>query len=147
MGGTVSKIQNTVGGVREDIAVSLATITNTVNDFRHDASSTIANVANECFECLHIVTRRVDRTASLLTNAVLAIAAAIALSLLLGLTHFSPFLRGVVWIMFISLCLHMVLTYVRHSLFPPSPTSQQQEGKNSYFSYVSHIFGYSEITN
>jgi hypothetical protein len=131
MGQTVGKIQNTVDGVVHDIGATLATVTNTINDLRHDASGTMINVTNECLESLRIITRRVDHTNFLLTNAALAIAAAIALGILLHLTHFSVVLRTIVWFMYASLCLHMMLTYVRHSDSRPPLTSQQQQGEKN----------------
>jgi hypothetical protein len=147
MGGTVNRIQNSVDGVAKDIGATMATITNIISDLRHDASGTIINVANECIESLRIITQRADHTSFLLTNAALAIAATIPLSILLYLSHFSAFFRAVVWTMYASLCLHMIMTYIRHSRSRLSLTyqQQQQQGKRIYFSYISQIFNYSEV--
>lgn len=144
MGGTVNRIHNTVDGVAQDLGATITTIANTVDGLRHDTSETINNVASECVESLHIITQRADQTTFLLTNSVLALAAAIALGILLHLTHFSPFLRAIIWTMYAGLCLHMVLTYFRYSrsqmpLFLQEqslPLQQQspQLGKNSFVS-------------
>jgi hypothetical protein len=133
MGGTVSKIQNRVDGVVHDIGATLATVTNTIINLRQDASGTMAYIVRECVESLHVIVHRANQTSFLLTNAVLGLAAAIALGILLHLTNSSSFLGVVVWIIYFGLCLHMVLTYVRHSRFPPP------ERKVAYFSYVSYI--------
>jgi hypothetical protein len=133
MGKTLSKIQSSVDEVAHDIGATLTTVANTIIDLRHDASGTMTYVVNECVESLHVIVHRANQTSFLLTNAVLGLSAAIALGILLYLTHFSLFLGAVVWIIYFGLCLHMVLTYVRHSRFPPS------EGKVAYFSCLIHF--------
>ncbi len=140
MGGRVDRMQNTVDGVAQDIGATMVAVTNTISDFRRDASGTMVNVANECVESLRIISQRADHTSFLLTNAVLGIAAAIAVSILLYLSHFSTLLRAVVWAMYASLCVHMILTYIRHSHSRSSLISQQQQqGKRTCFSYLTNF--------
>jgi hypothetical protein len=71
------------------------------------------------------VSLRVDHAAFLLTNAVLGLTAVSALGILYHLTDFSSFLRAVIWAILVSLCLHMVFTYVRNALFPPLVLPEQ----------------------
>ncbi|UJR08058.1 hypothetical protein I4U23_012335 [Adineta vaga] len=127
MGGTVTTIQERVDGVAENISSTLVTVTNTINNLRDDASGTLTNIGNQCVDSLRIITHQVNHTSSMLTNAVLGLAAAIALGILLYLTNFSAILRAVVWTMFASLCLHMLLAYIRHSRHQPAPESHQQQ--------------------
>ena len=133
MGGTASRLQNCIDGMAQDIGATLVTVTNMIGELRYDVSGTMINIANQCLASLRMITHRANQTSFLLTNAVLALSAAIALGILLYLTYFSPFLRAIVWIMYACLCLHMVLTYVRHSSYPPLPNFQLQEGKGTYF--------------
>ena len=140
MGGMLATVQNTADGMRENVATTLTTVTNMIGDFRRDTSGTMVNVTNESLESLRRITHRADQTAFLLTNAILAITAAIALSLLLFLTNFSPFLRNVVWIMFAILCAYMILTYIGHSQSPPLSTTETQEEGKVVFPPISYIF-------
>lgn len=55
-----------------------------------------------------------QRTATLLTNAIFVLIISIALGILLYLSHFSGFLRLIIWLMYAVLCLHITLTYFRH---------------------------------
>ncbi len=132
MGQTLETLQNSMNGMSEDVSATLAAVTNTINGLRDDASGTMINVANECLESLRILTQETERTTFLLTNGLLALMTAIALSIFLYLTQFSPFLRAIVWTMYASLCLHMLMTYIRHSRSReqrPISRKQQKLGK------------------
>ena len=124
-------VNNTIDRVSQDIRANLTSVTNTIIGLQQDTSGTINNVANECIENLHVIREQVERSGFLLTNAVLAMLTAITLGLLLHLTHFSGFLRFIVWTMYVILCLHMILTYFRHSHSRPSLTSSEQEQEKS----------------
>ena len=102
MGDISSKALDTINGIRTDVAVTLVTVT-------------------------HLT----DRTSFLLSNAVLGLTTALALCLLFHLTQFSLFLRAVIWIILASVCVNMVLTYVRHSCCPPLPVPQQKSVNDS----------------
>lgn len=114
MDGMVVKLRNTTREVVQDIGAT-------------------NNISSEFLESLRVITHRPDQTTFLLTNAVFAMITAIILSIRLYLTHFSVFLRGVVWIIYAGLCSHMVMTYVRYSHFQLASTSQQQQSKSTCF--------------
>ncbi|CAF0862927.1 unnamed protein product [Adineta steineri] len=134
MGGTVTKVRTSVVQVQENMGTTLTTATNMINRLQRDASNIMANLAHESLESLRGLTTRMDRSVFLLTNTVMAIATAIALSFLLLLTSFSPFLRNIVWLMFATLCIYMILTYIQHSQSAPplSSTTQVEEKPKGY---------------
>jgi hypothetical protein len=67
---------------------------------------------------LATLTQRLDISVTLLTNAILGLAAAFALAPLLHLSQFSSILRFIVWMMYASLCFSMILTYLEQQHFP-----------------------------
>ncbi|CAF1024628.1 unnamed protein product [Adineta steineri] len=129
MGGFIAKFETTAIEVQENLATTITTAIDMISHLHHDASDIMTNLAHESLESLRGLTARVDRSVFLLTNTVMAIATAIALSFLLILTNFSPFLRNIVWLMFAILCIYMILTYIQHSQSAPplSSTIQQKE--------------------
>ncbi len=126
---SVSRLQNTFDGVAQDINDTMATLKNTISNLQRDTSGTVANVGKECVESLRIITQQTERTSCLLTNGLLAMMTAMALSIFLYLTNFSPLLRAIVWTMYASLCLHMLMTYVRHSRSRTLPIPHHGQGK------------------
>jgi hypothetical protein len=94
-------------------------------------SDTIDEVRTEAAATVAIVALRADHTTFLLTNAVLGLTAVSTLGLLHHLTHFSPLLRAVIWIMIANICPHMVFIYVRHSRSPPLLVPQQKPVNDS----------------
>jgi hypothetical protein len=119
MGGVRSTLLSSVNAVQENINDTLAVTRHIISDLRQDASSNMTNVVNEGLSSIRTITQRADRTVFSLTSTSLALAAALALSLLLYLTNFSPFLRGIVWVMFVLLCYRMIQDYVQHSRRAP----------------------------
>jgi hypothetical protein len=127
-----SGLQNTIDRVAQDIGATMTTLANTATNLQYDVSGTVVNVAQECVESLRIITQQTERTTYLLTNGLLAMMTAFVLSIFLYLTHFSPFLRAIIWTMYASLCLHMLMTYIRHSRFRTLPISQHGQGKKLF---------------
>ena len=137
------KIFKTVDDIRHDAKDFGNVAAAAVNDIRCDAFNitkrlvrTVDHVAfnltenittfnHGCLASIGMLSRRIDVSVRLLTNAIVAFLTTCSLSLLLYLTEYSPFLRTVVWFLFVSLCFQMVCNYVIQStLVEPS----QQQG-------------------
>jgi hypothetical protein len=132
-GFVVVKASKKINDIRHNVKDFLKTAANTATDVRHDTFGIITRFAltidhiackltenidtftRGCLDSITILSRRIDVSVHLLTNVVLGFFTACSLSLLLYLTDFSPFLRTIVWFLFISLCFHMVRNYVIHS--------------------------------
>lgn len=71
-----------------------------------------------CLLSLAVLTRRLDLSVFLLTNAILVLAAGMTLTPLSNLSQFPPVLRFIVWTMCASLCFSMVFTYLQQQYFP-----------------------------
>ena len=119
MGGVRSTLLSSVNNVQGNVVDTLTAVRNTIADLRQDASVNMNNVVNESLVSIRTITHRADLTVFLLTNTLLALAAMLALSLLLYLTNFSPFLRSIVWTLFVLLCWLMIKNYIRHSSDAP----------------------------
>ena len=126
MGQTLDSIQNAINGLSQDINATLTALTNTIHGLQGNASGTINRLTTELTETLRTVTAEAQQTTLLFRNAFLAIMTAMALSVLLYLTNFSPFLRFMVWAMYACLCLHMFMTYMQHSSRRMLPNLQEQ---------------------
>jgi hypothetical protein len=133
------KASKKVDDIRHDIKDIARTATDITTDVRHDLFGIITrfaltmdhiacNLTNNvdaitygCLNSIEMITHRIDVSVHLLTNAIMAFLTACSLSLLLYLTDSSPFLRTIVWFLFISLCFYMVRNYVIHSNLVLSP--------------------------
>ena len=115
MGQILNSVPNAVNTFSTDIHHTTAELIDTIHALRGDASGTIHRVTHQLIETLRVITGETQQTTALLRNGFLALMAIVGLSLLLFLTNFSPFLRFLVWLMYATLCLHMLMTYIRHS--------------------------------
>ena len=108
-------VTNNADQVTNGTLESLATITRSLDTSLTSVTNNVDKLTNGMLGSLAVGIQRLNVSVALITDAVLGLAAAIALSLLLYLTQFSPLLRATVWMMFGSLCFSMVLTYLRQS--------------------------------
>lgn len=115
MGQILNCVPNAVNTFSTDAHHTVTELINTIHALRGDASGTIHRVTHQLIETLRIITGETQQTTALLRHGFLAMMAIVGLSLLLFLTNFSPFLRFLVWLMFATLCLHMLMTYARYS--------------------------------
>jgi Ran GTPase-activating protein (RanGAP) involved in mRNA processing and transport len=92
---------------------TMTTLYNTISNLQRDTSGTIANVANECMECFRIIVQESEHTTYFVTNGFYAMITAIVLSIFLSLAQTPPLIRAVIWMMYTSLCLHMLMNYFR----------------------------------
>jgi uncharacterized membrane protein YgaE (UPF0421/DUF939 family) len=138
-GFVLSKVSKKIDHIRHDIKDITRTATDITTDVRHDVFDNITRFAvtmdhiacdltnnvnaitNGCLKCMEMISHRIDVSVHVLTNTIMAFFTACSLSLLLYLTDFSPFLRTIVWFLFISLCFYMVRNYVIHSNLVLSP--------------------------
>lgn len=119
MAGILSSIQDTMKATNE-----------VIDGVGHNASTAIMNMSNEFLESLRTVTRRIEHTTWLMTNAIHAIAVAIVFSLLFLLTGSFPFLRHLVEIMFVVLCVCLLLTYMKNSQSVLLPNALQRRAES-----------------
>ena len=104
--------------VLQAAADSLNKLTNGCHLVLESIADSLNKLTNGCLLSLAILTRRLDLSMFLLTNAVLGLTAGITLTPLLYLSQFSPVLRFIVWTMYASLCFSMVVTYIQQQHFP-----------------------------
>lgn len=91
--------------------------------FLESVADSTNKLCNGLLSSLATLTRTLNISLILLTNAVLGLAAMVALAPLLYLSEFSSILRFIVWMMYASLCLSMVVTYIQQQHFPTGKTT------------------------
>lgn len=115
MGQIINCVPNAVNRLSIDAHRTVTELNDTIYALRGDASGSIHRVSHQFINTLRIITGETQQTTALLRTQFVAVMTIIALSLLLLLTNFSPFLRFLVWLMYATLCLHLLLTHVRYS--------------------------------
>ena len=112
MGQILGNFQNEISNDMNATWTELSTL---MQGLQTDPFGTIQRLSNQLTKTIRLITTEAEQTTLSIRYGFVAMMGAILLSLVLYLTNFSPLLRVIVWTIYAGLCLHMLMTYLRHS--------------------------------
>ena len=135
MGQSLGNVQNAITEIPRDIHVTLNELTSTIHAVQADPSVAINQLSEQITESIEIITRDAQQSTTLLRNGFLVMSISMALSVLLYQLNISPLIRAIVWTVYASLCLHMIMTYLRYARKRISSKLHDQSTKSFHFSH------------
>lgn len=112
MGQTFGNLQNKIS---DDINATLTELGILMHGLQIDPIGSIQRLSNQLTETIRSITTEAEQTNRLMRYGFVAMTSTILLSLLLYLTNSSPLFRIIIWTIYAGLCLHILMTYLRHS--------------------------------